>query len=107
MTALLQMVDAFPVVALAELLPNQPAHHDLDPLLPDDGILGLLEALGVVVVDSVKGGRDGGLLGQEGRGFGGRHCVLLSLETGAGSGLSLIGLVDVGLGGDPPGGARS
>lgn len=73
MPALLQMVDALPVVALPQLLAHQSPHHDLDPLLPDNGILGLLEARGVFVVDSVKGGRDRGLLGQEGRRLGGGH----------------------------------
>ena len=68
------MVDSLPVVALAELLPYQTAHHDLDPLLPDDGILCLLEALGVLVVDAVECGSDLGLLGQKGLGFGSRHC---------------------------------
>lgn len=68
------MVDSLSVVALAELIPYQTAHHDLDPLLPDDSILCLLEALGVIVVDAVEGGSDLGLLGQKGLGLGGRHC---------------------------------
>ena len=74
MSALLQMVHALPVVALGQLLPHQTTHHNSDPLLADDGILGLLQALRIIVVDAVKGGRDGGLLGQKGRRFGSRHC---------------------------------
>ena len=71
------MVDALPVVALAQLLADQPAHHDLHPLLADDGVLGLLEALVVFVVDAVKGRRDLRLLGQEGLGLGSRHGDLV------------------------------
>lgn len=67
MSALLQMVHALPVVALGQLLPHQATHHNSDPLLADDGILGLLQALRIIVVDAVESGRDGGLLGQEGR----------------------------------------
>lgn len=74
MSALLQMVHALPIIALGQLLPHQATHHNSDPLLADNGILGLLQALRIIVVDTVKGGRDGGLLGQEGRRFGSRHC---------------------------------
>lgn len=73
--ALLQVVHALAVVAFAQLFPHKPAHHDLHPLLPDDGILRLLQPLGVIVVDAVERGRHGGLLRQEGGGLGGRHFV--------------------------------
>ena len=73
MTALLQVVDALAVVAFRHLLPHQSSHHDVDPLLADDGILRLLQSLVVIVVDAVEGGRDGRLLSQESLGFGGRH----------------------------------
>lgn len=73
MAALLQVVDALPVVALAHLLADQARHHGLDPLLADDGILGGLESGVVVVVDAVEGGRNLGLLREEGLGLGRRH----------------------------------
>lgn len=89
MSTLLQMIDAFSVVAFAQLLPDQAAHHDLHPLLPDDSILCLLQLLVVVVVDAVKGRGHGRLLGQESRRFGGRHCVW---STGMSSRLAYGGL---------------
>ena len=67
------MVDALAVVALAQLVTDQARHHAADPLLADDGVLGLLERDGVVVVDAVEGGRDGGLLGEEGGRLGDGH----------------------------------
>lgn len=73
MTAVLQVVDTLPAVALAHLLSNQARHHALDPLLADDGVLGGLELRVVVVVDAVKGGRHLGLLRQEHGGLGSRH----------------------------------
>lgn len=68
------MIHTLAVVTFAQLLSYQPPHHDLHPLFPDDGVLRLLQSLVVVVVDAVEGGRDGRLLGQEGFGFGSRHC---------------------------------
>jgi hypothetical protein len=71
------MVDALPVIALAELLPHEPRHHAPHPLLADDGILGGFQPRRVVVVDAGEGGRHGGLFGEEERGFGrGCHGVL-------------------------------
>lgn len=67
------MVDALSSVALVQFVPDKPAHHDLDPLLANDGIRGLLHSLIVVEVDAVEGRRDLGLLGQESFGFGGGH----------------------------------
>lgn len=75
--ALFQVVDSFAVVAFAELLAHQSSHHDLHPLLPDDGVLGGLQRLVVVVVNAIERGRDLGLLGQESLGFGSRHLLLL------------------------------
>ena len=64
-TALLQMVDTLPVVALAHLFPDQPCHHALYPLLADHSILCGLKSLVVVVVDAVKGRWDGRFLSLE------------------------------------------
>lgn len=80
--ALLQMVDALAVVTFAQLLPDKSSHHDMHPLLPDDGILGLLDALVVVEVDPFEGWWHGRLLGQESLGLGGRHCELPWKWTG-------------------------
>lgn len=74
MAAVLEVVDAFAGVALVQFLPDKAQHHGANPLLPDDGVLGGLEGLGVVVVDAVEGGRHLGLLRLEHVGFGGRHC---------------------------------
>lgn len=92
LTALLQMIDAFPVVTLAQLLPDQPSHHHLHPLLPDDGILCLLQRLVVFVVDSVECWRHGWLLGQERGGLGGRHCGEAPRLEGAVSGGGFVKL---------------
>jgi len=91
------VVDALAQVALAQLLADQSHHHGADPLFPDDGVLGGLEGLVVVVVDPVEGGGDLRLLSLEHLGFGGRHCGgLLSESTavgekGCGGGLRSIG----------------
>lgn len=79
------MIDPLVPIALAQLLAHQPRHHRLHPLLADDGVLGLFQAHGVVVVDAVEGGRDGGFAGEEGGGFGGGHFGLLWMgEAGGG-----------------------
>lgn len=78
MTAVLQVVHTLADVALAQLFANKTGHHDLNPLLPGDGVLGSLEGLGVIVVDSVEGRRDLGLVALEELGLGGRHCEYLS-----------------------------
>lgn len=75
MTALLQMVHAFLVVAPAHLLPNQTRHHALNPLFADDGILGGLERFVVVVIYAVEGGSDLGRGCFEGLGHWGGHIV--------------------------------
>lgn len=67
------MVHARTVIAFAKLLADQASHHDLHPLLANDGVLSLLQPLVVIVIDAIEGGRDGRLLGQEGGGFGCRH----------------------------------
>lgn len=64
-SALLQVVDALAIVALAHLFPDQAGHHALDPLLADDGVLGGLELVIVVVVDPVEGRGYLGLARQE------------------------------------------
>jgi hypothetical protein len=74
MTTLLQVIDPLPPVAFAHLVPHQPRHHALDPLLPDNSILCGLERFVVVVVDALKGGSDLGLLCEEEFGLGGGHC---------------------------------
>lgn len=73
MTAVLQVVDTFPSVALVQLVPDESTHHDLDPLLANDGIRSLLHSLVVIQVDAVEGWRDLWLLGQESLGLGGGH----------------------------------
>ena len=70
MPTVLQMIDAFPPIALPKLIPHQPRHHHAHPLLPDDRVLRLLQTRGVVIVDAVKGRWDGWLSGEEGGGFG-------------------------------------
>ena len=75
MPALLQMVDALFVVALAHLLPDQPRHHALHPLFPDDRVLCSLEGLVVIVVHSVEGWRNLWLCCFERLGLWSWHCV--------------------------------
>ena len=65
MAAVLEVVDSFADVALAQLLSNQTCLHGIDPLLADNSIFGRLEGLGVVEVDTVEGWRDLGLLSLE------------------------------------------
>jgi hypothetical protein len=72
-TAVLQVVDAFTDVALAQFLLNETGHHGANPLFPNNGILGRLERLGVVKVHAVECGGNGGLLALEELGFGCRH----------------------------------
>jgi len=74
MPALLQMIDTFPSVALAHLIPHQPRHHALDPLFANDGILCSLQGSIVFVVDALEGGRYLGLLCQEHVRLGSGHC---------------------------------
>jgi hypothetical protein len=74
MATLLQMVDTLPPVAFAHLVPHQPRHHALDPLLPNNGILRSLERFVIVVVDALEGGSDLGLLREKEFGLGGGHC---------------------------------
>ena len=79
--ALLQMIHSLPVVTFTQLLPHQPRHHSLDPLLSDDGVLGSFERGGVLVIDAVKGGGDFGLIREKHRGFwSGHDCDLKFLE---------------------------
>lgn len=73
MAAVLEVVHTLALVALAQFLPCEADHHGPDPLLADDGILGRLEGLGVVVGYSVEGGRHRRLLALEELGFGGGH----------------------------------
>lgn len=73
MATVLEVVHALTDIALAQLLAHKPGHHSTDPLFPNEGILGSLEGLGIIVVDAVEGGRDGRLLGLELLGLGGRH----------------------------------
>lgn len=73
LAALLEVIDTLAVVASSHLLPEQARHHALHPLLTQDGILGRLELVVVVVVDALECRRDGGLLHAKLEGFGGRH----------------------------------
>jgi hypothetical protein len=83
-SALLQVVHALSVVALAQLLPHQPRHHALHPLLSDHGILRGLERFVVVVVDAVEGRGYCGLRGLEHLGLGSRHGCGLGLSRARG-----------------------
>lgn len=74
MTALLEVVDALTVVALSHLFSDEPGHHALDPLLADNGVLGGLELLVVVVIDAIEGRGYRGLSRQELRRLWSRHC---------------------------------
>ena len=76
MAAVLEVVDTLTDVALVQLLANKSGHHSADPLFSNEGILGSLEGLGIIVVDAVEGGSDGRLLGLELLGLGGRHGEL-------------------------------
>ena len=76
------MIHALAPIALAQLLPDEPPHHAAHPLLADDGIARVVQRLGVFEVDAVVGWGDGGLLGLEGLGFGGGHCI----DSSAGGG---------------------
>ena len=87
---LLQMIDPLAPIAFTQLLAHESRHHRFDPLFADDGVLGLFEAGGVVVVDVVERGGDGGFAGEEGGGFGGGH----------------FGFGGVGWGGEGLGGGR-
>jgi hypothetical protein len=66
------MIDSLPVIALAQLLSNQSRHHTPDPLFSNDGILCLLQAGRIVVIDTVESRRDFGFLRKESFGFGSR-----------------------------------
>lgn len=76
MAAVLEVVDTLTDIALVQLLTNKSGHHSTDPLFSNEGILGSLEGLGIIVVDAVEGGSNGRLLGLELLGLGGRHCEL-------------------------------
>lgn len=81
MTALLEVVDALTVVALSHLFSDEPGHHALNPLLADNGVLGGLELLVVVVIDAIEGRRYGGLLRQKLRRLWSGHCDGLRVFT--------------------------
>lgn len=67
------MIHTFPVIALPHLLPYQPSHHALDPLLTDYGVLRGFKRFVVVVVYAVKSWWNFRLRGLEGLGFWGWH----------------------------------
>ena len=73
LATLLKVVHALPKVTLAQLLAHEPPHHGLDPLLSKNGVLGLLQPLGVVVVDAVECRGNCWLSRQEHLGLGRRH----------------------------------
>jgi hypothetical protein len=74
--AVLEVVNTLTNIALVKLLANKSGHHSADPLFADEGILGSLERLGIIVVDAVEGRSDGRLLGLELLGLGSRHYEL-------------------------------
>ena len=61
------MIHTLSIVALSQLLPYQPSHHALDPLLSYDSVLCGFQARCVCVVDAVEGWGDFGLLCEEER----------------------------------------
>ena len=81
---LLQMIDPLSVITLPQLLPDQPRHHVLHPLLPEYGVLRGFQGWSIVVVDAIECGRDLGLLGEEGGGFGGWHLGAVGKVLGGG-----------------------
>ena len=77
------MVDPFAIVTFAQLFPDQPGHHALNPLLANDGVLSSFQLICIVVVDPIKSGRHFGLLGEKSSRFWGGHnglMLLLALE---------------------------
>lgn len=74
MSALLQVVYPLSPIALAHLIPHQPRHHALDPLLPQNRVLRSLERRVVFVVDALEGRRNLWLLRQKHFGLGSGHC---------------------------------
>lgn len=82
MAAVLQVVDSLPDIALAQFLANETGHHGADPLFPNDGILGSLEGLGVVVINAVERGGNRRLLALEELGLGRRHVAGSALSLG-------------------------
>lgn len=73
-SAVLKVVNTLSAIALSQLIADQSSHHSANPLFSDDGVFGGLESLGVIVLNAVEGGSDGGLLSLELGGFGSRHC---------------------------------
>lgn len=70
------MVDPLSTITLAQFVTDEAAHHDLYPLLAEDGVLCGFERPVVVVVDAVEGWRNFRFFCEEGGGFGDRHgCV--------------------------------
>jgi hypothetical protein len=77
------MVDALTPVAFPQLLADQALHHELDPLLANDGISSIHHSLVIAHVDIVERGRYCWFRLQEGLGLGSRHVsVRRSLHGG-------------------------
>ena len=68
------MVHTLARIALAQFLADETGHHTAHPLFTDNGITGIVNSDVVLEVDTLVGWGDGGLFGEEGSGFGGRHC---------------------------------
>lgn len=69
----LQVIYTFSNVAFAHLLSDESCHHDFYPLFSDDGVACVYDGFVVCEVYAVESWWYGGLFGQEGSGFGGRH----------------------------------
>lgn len=74
------MIHPLPMIALAQLLAHQPRHHAAHPLLTDDGVAGVVHGDVVLEVDAVVRRCHGGLLREEGGGFGGGHFSFVFLR---------------------------
>ena len=69
------MIDSLSGVTFSQFLPDQPSHHALDPLLPDNGILRSLQPWRIRIVYSFKGWGDFGFSCEEELGFWGWHAA--------------------------------
>ena len=67
------MIDALSRITLPQFLTDKTRHHAADPLLTDNGVTGVVDSDVVFEVDALVAWGHGGLLGEEGGGFGGGH----------------------------------
>jgi hypothetical protein len=67
------MVNTLTSITLPQFLADKTRHHTADPLFPDNSVTGVVHGDIVLEVDAIVGRGHGGLLGEEGGGFWGRH----------------------------------